>query len=138
MNEIEIKKDWPPNIEEIRKVFTGDFKNVVFTHGDTIYNPEGLPISQDLYVHESIHATQQRLHEGGPKEWWKKYLESPEFRLEQELQAYSAQYRVIKATSTAKYTKSFLHRITDDLSSDLYGKIVTYPKAESLIRHRAK
>lgn len=78
----------PPNIDKIKKAFP-IVKGTIFCYGDSIYNPDGMIISEDLIIHEGIHQKQQ-----GDKieEWWDKYISDKEFRLEQELEAYRNQY----------------------------------------------
>ena len=59
---------------------------VVLTYGDTAYCK--YPLSPDLIVHESVHVRQQG---DEPDKWWKQYLYDPDFRREQETEAYLAQ-----------------------------------------------
>ena len=89
----------PPNFEQIKAAIKIDDwdkwikeKGTVFTYGDTIYNPSDAKFPVHLLVHEGTHEKQQG---SNPKEWWDKYLVDLEFRFEQELEAYSAQYKFI-------------------------------------------
>lgn len=120
----------PPNFETIKKAFKlNDY--VVFTYGDTLYNPGGGEISNDLLEHERVHSQQQGDH---PDIWWDKYMKSDEFRLAQEVIAYRKQYNVFKKTHKDRNAIArFVHRIARDLSGDIYGKIITYSDAEELI-----
>lgn len=68
---------------------------VVFTYGDTIHVYKG-GLTPDLVVHESMHIQQQKHYRGGAQGWWMDYIRDPEFRLEQELQAYRAQWNYVK------------------------------------------
>ena len=129
-----IKNDWPPNIEEIRKVFDPP-KGVVFTYGDTIYAPGGETIEPHLMKHEETHERQQGKD---PKGWWGKYLKDPQFRLEQELEAYSNQYAYAKVIIRDRNALAkFLFEIARDLAGPIYGNILTHGEAESKIKNRA-
>lgn len=104
----------------------------VFTHGDTIHTK--YPISDDLFVHESTHAKQQSLY--GIIDWWDRYFIDDKFRLEQELEAYRAQYKFMASREKDRNAlHKFLHRISTDLSSDLYGKCITYQEALNKIKN---
>ena len=128
----------PPNIAEIIKVFPevkGD-KMVIFAYGDTIYAPGGKEgISPDREVHEKVHEKQQKeLGWHGPRRWWKKYLEDPEFRLDQELEAYRAQYAFVKQHQKDRNKlHKFLMEISGHLAHPMYGNLVTKEQARELI-----
>lgn len=129
-----VVKEYPPNYEEIAKVFNvRSNKNVCFTHGDTLYNPSGNPISQDLMLHETVHAKQQTEFEGGADAWWTEYLIDPVFRLKQELEAYSRQYKYVQTFSNRKTRRVFLQKIAKDLASPIYGSMVSKKFAEEII-----
>lgn len=124
--------DYPPNIEEIQKTFDIKGRNtIVFTYGDTIYNPGKGHISEDLMIHESTHSKQQGDDPGG---WWMRYLEDRLFRLEQEAEAYQLQYNAFILRYKDRNKRAvFLHKISCDLSSRIYGNIIGYEKAKKLI-----
>lgn len=129
---MQIKKEYPPNINDITAKFPLTL-DVVFTYGDTIYSPAGTELPKHLIVHESIHSKQQLAM--GVEAWWKKYIEDESFRLEQELEAYAAQYKQFckdKKVVTRQYY--FLDLIAKDLSSALYGNLVDYNTAKNLIK----
>lgn len=81
----------PPIWAEAHKHFDIDDQRTIYTWGDTIYNPAGVDIGRELVEHESVHEKQQAAM-GGPDKWWKKYFEDPQFRMEQEAEAYGRQY----------------------------------------------
>ena len=98
-------KGFPPNIKQIDEVLhTKSKPTVVYTYGDTVYIPNGEALSDDLEVHEAVHIKQQA--EMGAEEWWKKFLEDPEFRLSQELEAYQAQWEYIEENKNRKKSSS--------------------------------
>ena len=126
----------PPNYEEIAAVFpaVADSQSAVFTYGETIHNPHGVNIRPDLELHESVHTEQQK---GKPKEWWDRFLSDPEFRLSQELEAFAKQYQYARTILSSARAKIVLHYLALDLSSAEYGNLVSYQRAESLIRSYA-
>lgn len=128
---MEIIKDFPPNIAQIdKKLNVRAMKNVVFTYGESLYNPLGDPISPDLMAHEETHAKQQKNY--GVGDWWTRYLEDPGFRLTQELEAYQEQFKAVQGNSRA-WRRLFLTRISQDLASELYGHIINAKTAKELI-----
>lgn len=118
-----IIEDYPPNYKDIEIKFHPS-PRTVFTWGDIIYNPNRVRIPKDLEVHESVHMKQQA---GYPKMWWERYLVDPKFRLSQELEAYITQFRYYKKIN--KSWMPFARRIAGDLSSSLYGYIISYSDA---------
>lgn len=131
-----VVKDYPPNIAKIRAKFGDLPKTVLFTYGETIYNPSGNPIDDPLDVHERTHKFQQG---DDPEGWWNKYLEDDQFRLEQELQAYSFQYKKFCELHKDRNVRfGFLSLIAKDLSSAIYGNICTEEEAMKLIKEKAK
>lgn len=136
---MEIRRELPPNYEEICKTLSPN-EHTIFTYEDIIYAPnltDASQIEDHLALHEEIHSHQQR--EEGADKWWTKYLANPEFRLEQELQAYGAQYGfVCKKDIPAAVKKNFLGRIATDLASPVYGGLLTQGEAEAKIRAKAK
>jgi hypothetical protein len=123
----------PPIFDEVKKHFNFDEKVTVFTYGDTIYNPGNGFISDDLMVHESVHMDQQG---NDPKSWWDKYLADCSFRLSQELEAYSKQWRFFKSRNKDRNAQMrFINGIASCLSSEMYGNIITKDEAIRKIKH---
>ena len=91
-----IKLTPPPNIyEKAQRQFGVDFyKGVVFTYGDTIHVWNG-KLSDDLLVHELTHVKQQLTYPGGKEGWWERYFRDEQFRFDQEIEAYRAQYKKV-------------------------------------------
>lgn len=96
-----------------------------------IYNPYAQTLTEDLIEHEKVHMRQQG---NDPALWWKRYLDDNEFRLSQELEAYQVQYAWIKEHFNRETRRRFLKTIAKDLSSVIYGHIITQEKAEERIR----
>lgn len=123
---------YPPNIDEIKKTFKVS-DNTIYTYGNKIYNPKDNDIDLALMAHEQTHSIQQE--ELGVKDWWSKYLVDKEFRLKQEVQAYQVQYRYYcKDVKDRNRRYRFLDRIASDLSSEIYGNIISKSEALKIIK----
>ena len=114
-----------PYLVEYKKKFSVDDQTVFPYKGD-IYLNYSLP--PDIYVHEVAHLEQQ--NKIGADKWERQYLDNPQFRLEQELQAYRVQLRIVN-----KYTKDKNKRnearvkCAQALSSSLYGNLLNFNEA---------
>lgn len=129
---MKLSKELPPNYQQIAEAFDLiDYPGVVFTYGDTCYNVQG-ELPDHLRVHELTHTTQQA---DNPDAWWDKYIADATFRLAQEVEAYRNQYRYFCQTRKDRNLQArFLSHIATDLSSTMYGSIVSYLDAMRLIR----
>jgi len=109
-----ISNDFPPIWPQLQQTFPGleKFKPIV-TYGDTIYNPYNVHIDPALEFHEQTHAQRQGFT---PQHWWANYLISPEFRFQEELIAYRAQYQYAKAHYNRKDVRTTLDHISTALS----------------------
>lgn len=123
----------PPNIKTIMKKFpdVATMPGVVYTHGDTIYNPSGNDLPDHLIHHEQVHIRQQALT--NPRQWWGQYISDENFRLEQELEAYREQYDFIKIHYNREQRRALLDKLATDLSGSMYGKILDKKMAKELI-----
>ena len=128
---MQIVQEQPPFVDQLGKVFRLP-EGAIFTFGDVIYNPSGNPIDQPLLMHEGTHSLRQG---NDPSGWWQKYIKDDKFRLGEELLAYRVQYGEAK-----KYIKDrnalakYLFRLAGDLSSAMYGNVVTRSEALKLIK----
>lgn len=142
--------------------FRLDLNTTLWTYEDTIYNPGGFNIPDDLLVHEQTHMIQQAKYAGEgvaylldeghldeikiPEQpvvnsadaWWKRYLSDADFRLEQEMQAYGVQYAFFcdKIKDRNKQAK-FLVRLADTLASPLYQVAIGQIEARKGIKEVA-
>lgn len=136
--DMKVSEKYPPNFKLIKAVFPncGTYKSI-FCFGDTIYNPFGARITPDLEVHERVHEKQQGEN---PRQWWNRYLTEPAFRLEQEIEAYGAQYHFVKYSLklSSKWCEWLLNQAADSLSHEQYGNLVEFAVAKSRIRNIAK
>lgn len=89
---------------------------MLFTYGDTIYNPAGFKIPPELLVHEYVHIGQQL--DTSPELWWKMYVKDDQFRLGVEIPAHRAE-----AEWLHKNGRDWKH-VADRLAGPLYGNLV--------------
>lgn len=130
---MKIKIAYPPNYVDICKKIPAVKlkKSIIFTYGDTIYNPAGNNLDPALIAHEEVHQVQQE--KMGIENWWKMYLEHEHFRLDQEVQAYRKQSLVMRETYNRPMRRKLFKAIVKDLSGAMYGKIIDAEQAKQLI-----
>lgn len=132
--------------------FRVDVNHTFWTYGDTIYNPGALVLPDHIVAHEEQHSRQQTWEymekylppqertlqhmESRPAKdfWWEKYLTEPRFRLEQEAEAYGAEYKFFcKHRAYRNLRARFLHTKAAQLSGPLYQVAVTHQQASDMI-----
>jgi hypothetical protein len=129
-------RDFPPNIEDIERVFPGvkARRDVIFTYGPTIYNPGGFELSEALKAHEGVHYQQQGDDPEQIRAWWVRYLTDPDFRFAVELPAHKAEYRTFCHREKNRNARShYLHQIAMRLAGPLYGRLITLQAAKAKI-----
>jgi hypothetical protein len=129
---MKIIRAYPPNFRAIVSIFSHARKQgVIFTFGDTIYNPSGGIIPDALRVHESVHSDRQG---ASPDAWWEQYLSSAAFRFDEELPAHRAEFAFLAAANIYRsQVEKHLRAVADRLSGPLYGCMVSFDKAKELI-----
>lgn len=127
----EIIEDYPPNIDTIRQYLSPPLQ-AIFAYGDKIYNPSKIPVYEDVVEHEKVHIKQQSQYTS-PDYWYTKYLLDKDFRLDQEVEAYSRQYLFLKKIIRNKELKEALQEMAHALSHD-YNLNISYNQAESRIK----
>lgn len=127
---------FPPIYAEIVRAFNVRGKPVVFCYGDVLYNPSRIKIPPELIAHETVHMLRQG---DDPDSWWADYIIDPAFRLAEELPAHIAEFAAVRrATDARSVQQAALHRIAARLSSPLYGSLVDYNEARTLIENGAE
>lgn len=127
----------PPIYDDVVRMIGKPPAAAVFTWGETLYvgnPPPGMKHLLDpaLMEHEKTHSRQQAKDGAGP--WWARFLKSPEFRLEQEVEAYRAQYQfVCRHGASRQVRRATLRQLAKDLAGPLYGNIVKFAAAVELI-----
>jgi len=114
-----------PLLKKYKKKFDIS-ETTIFAYDNIIYANSQLP--NHLIIHESTHFKQQEKY--GLKKWVKKYLKNDEFRLEMEIEAYRNQVNSIKDRNQRNRLKIKCCR---DLSSSLYGNLLTFDEAMKII-----
>ena len=102
-------------------------ENTIFAYDNEIYSNSPLP--NHLIVHEEEHHKQQE--RDGLDYWVENYLNNNEYRLQQEIEAYRAQLKSVKDRNT-RYKLQI--ECAKNLSSDLYGDIISYSEAMKAIK----
>lgn len=114
---MQVSDEYPPNYDEIAKKFSPK-KGVIFTYGDTIYNPDKVNITRALHAHESVHATRQGIT---PAIWWHAYVNDAKFRYEEELMAHRMEFFVAThGLKDANLRNKHLTHIAMRFASPLY------------------
>lgn len=125
----------PPNFDEIAAVFPMALRRgVVFTYGQTIYNPSAVEIPRYIVAHEEVHAERQGTDPEEIRTWWSRYLTDADFRVDEETRAHRAEYHALR--STTKDRNSIvrgLDAIAGRLSSPLYGGMLSKAHARALL-----
>lgn len=126
----------PPIYDDVVRVIGRPPAGALFTWGDTIYHdppPKGFrhALGPDIVEHERTHSRQQAAMGAGV--WWARYLESPEFRLEQEVEAYQVQFAVVSRMGGREGRRLVLRRLAKDLSGPMYGRLCSEGLARELI-----
>jgi hypothetical protein len=135
MVDMKVVQGWPPNIKAIRAVLPVTRRNI-FCYGDIIYYPGGNKLPPELMAHEAVHQEQQG---SDPALWWKKFLASPKFRLDQEIPAHQAEYRHMLANAPSRQVRRYvkskgLKQLAKRLSAPMYGGMITAGEAARRIR----
>jgi len=133
--EIIIKAEKPPIWDAVRNAFQINPKNVVFTYGNIIYNPDDVELPDHLIEHEKIHMIQQEQNGTNPALWWGKYLREPAFRVDQEAQAYAIQYLFICQIQKDRNRRArIMFDLAHFLSGPLYNHAINFDEAIKLIK----
>lgn len=93
----QISTDVPPVYKKALAKFgsAANFdRGIVYTYGDIVHVKSGV-LRDDVEAHETVHVVQQTNYPGGAEAWWTRYMSDPDFCLEQELEAYRAQYQFV-------------------------------------------
>src|SRR3990167_3178814 len=131
--DIKVIKEQSPFLFRIVSAGMHPQPDTLFPCSPVIYNPSGLPIPQDIMIHEVVHIAQQG---NNPTGWWQKYITDKDFRLSQELEANREQYKfVCKVLKDRNQRARALIKIANNLAGEVYGNLLTTNKAIELIRN---
>lgn len=136
---VKMSTEKPPVWDSVCSAFNIIPSGAVFTYGDTIFNPNNFELIDHIIEHEKVHMDQQGHSVEGAEIWWGKFLRDPQFRIDQEAQAYARQYDFlcgrIKGKQQRFETRMKLAKI---LAGELYARAITTIEAEKLIRSYSK
>lgn len=93
--------------------------------------------SADEIIHEEVHLKQQLAfghNDIATYSWARRYVEDPAFRLQQEIEAYTAQVNFLKENSNRQDRKWRIKKIAEALSSAMYGNLISYEDALKLFQ----
>ena len=123
--------------DEINAKFHVAGKPVIFSWGDVIYNPGRIIIPPHLLVHEAMHR--ERQIKWGVDQWWKDYIDSAAFRLEEEILAHQVEYRALLRASgnNRRARRGYLKQVAKRLAGPLYGGMITSAKARKVLLEAA-
>lgn len=131
----------PPVFDQVAQAFQVNPINAFFTYGNKIYNPGNNMLPEYLICHEKVHMDQQNHNDTDAALWWGKYLRDPEFRVNQEAEAYGTQYAYMcqhikqwRGRDAQIHLRSELARI---LAGPLYNHCVSHSEAMALIKEFA-
>lgn len=124
--------DVPPMFDEIDAVFHVRGKPVMFAWGDKIYVPmQQGQLSKCLLAHEQVHGDRQLAAPGGIEGWWRRYLDEPAFRLNEELLAHRAELAQLLTKAKGPAMRAHvLSRTAARLAAPLYGSLITIADAK--------
>ena len=123
----------PPMFAEINAKFHIAGKPVIFSWGDVIYNPMRVHIPPHLMAHEAMHGQRQRKWRS-IEQWWRDYIDSAAFRLDEEVLAHKVEYAaLLRGNSNRHARRSHLKQLAKRLSGPLYGGMITAAKARELL-----
>jgi hypothetical protein len=129
----------PPLLDEIVKVFPWAAKpGVLFSFGPVLYNPSKIEMTPMLTAHEAVHGERQVEFptdsvDGHIWKWWTMYMNSPTFRLEEEVLAHKAEIAEAKNWLSRHARRGYTVQVAQRLASPLYGNMVTYKEARRLL-----
>ena len=128
--------DLPPLWDEIQKRFKLSNKpRVLFAWGNTVYNPSGIEIPQCLWDHEIVHGHRQGKDVEG---WWRRYMDDPVFRLNEEIPAHIAELESLLETGDRNERRRAYKQTAQRLAAGLYGGLISPKKAKALLKDSQK
>lgn len=110
--------------------------STVFAYDGAIYNPANAEIPDHCIAHEETHLRQQETI--GSVAWWDRYLVDPLFRIQQEAEAYGAQYRFLcQRIKDRNRRNRILVDLSTFLSGPMYGNTIDALTARKMILKEA-
>lgn len=131
---VKVSPKKPPVWDSVCATFQINPIRAIFTYGDTIYNPNDVPLNRHLIEHERVHMKQQNYNDKDAALWWGQFLRDDGFRLTQEAQAYARQFLVICETVRDRNQQvKVMRQLSSILAGPLYGGKIDRMTAENMI-----
>lgn len=133
---------FPPNYAEIAERFPVKGRPMLFAWGGTIYATNGAAVPGHKMRHEAIHGARQSCYLGEGSQgshdrlvnWWRRYLDDPVFRLNEEVPAHVAEYLALCETGSGRAARRrALAEVSKQLASPLYGGLISCERARRVI-----
>src|SRR3990167_676952 len=127
---MKFSNECPPIFGRLEKAFGVEWGgDLVIAYDGTIYHTNQLDTS--VIVHESVHLKRQGKNSDA---WYESYIRDPKFRFGEELLAYREQYSFLKEiTRDRNELARRWYRLAKDLSSAMYGSVISHQEALKLI-----
>lgn len=123
----------PPMYDEIADAFDVRGKPILFAWGNVIYAPQTSDISVPLLRHEEAHGKRQLQFEK-ISGWWTRYINDPDFRLEEEKIGHIAEYLALLRNYSARNDRRrVLSFVAGKLASNLYRYSITKDEARRVL-----
>lgn len=124
---ITLSTEIPDIYYRLKNAFGVDWNDcIIICDGDTIHCKREVP--PEKLVHEVEHVKRQKIY--GKDLWWDRYLTDKDFRLNEELIAYRAEYAFIVRNIRDRNARfAFLYEMARSLSGHTYGNIITGSEA---------
>ena len=123
----------PPMYDEIASVFDVRGKPVLFAWGNIIYCPVPCPLPSHLLKHEEVHGRRQI--STGIENWWKRYLDDAQFRLDEEKLGHRAEYEWLTRNANRADKRRHLSHVAGRLSAALYRYSITKDEARRYLEN---
>lgn len=107
-------------------------RGTIFSYGDRIFHTGPGDLPQSLLAHEYVHCARQRTI--GLAEWWDRYIADPLFRLDEEIPAHVAEYKVLTGKESVRAERRrAMKLVAGRLSGPLYRHLITYDQAKEIL-----
>ena len=132
MRKVTISHEIPPIYQQLHDKFGVEWNDgLIIAYDNIIYSKND--VAPQKVVHEVIHLDRQK--ELGVEAWYRLYLESDQFRLEEEIIAYVAEANFVKKNIKDRELRfHIIHEIAKNFSSDVYGSIISFSDAIKILR----
>jgi hypothetical protein len=135
---VRIVQALPPLIDEIDAAFNVRGRPILFAWGDKIFNPAGGAVPPELLAHEAVHGERQGADVAG---WWRRYIAEPQFRLDEELPAHAAEFKVLceilrpKWQSERNMRRTIAGQVARKMTAPLYryGSLINVDTAKKAL-----